>query len=305
MSRNSSNSHSQSHSSHSHNSRETPPPPSYTVLPPMRYKLTKLTQGQTLAQIASKTQGFYEMSVNSADWIQQDVRSREFSSYGSYPAPYDSYIVNTIVGKDNYYLKMTMKKHDMDYICHDSLNNVFQFWGEYQCCIRAMNEIRHRVHVIEERTKREEREKKYMEKKRVEEEKKILEEKYPVSSGYSKSSWVAGDEDDDTDLSNNGILFSYIEPTIVVDNASYNVDASYSLVAKKQMEKMGYVTGKGLGAVNAGRLLPLKPVEDLGGRDYNANIGVGYIEYMNEASLEEDDDPSLDEIAERLEVEYR
>ena len=73
------------------------------------------------------------------------------------------------------------------------------------------------------------------------------------------------------------------------------------------MEKMGYVTGKGLGAANTGRLLPLKPVEDLGGRDYNANIGVGYIEpslYEDEASLEEDD-PSLDEIAERLEVEYR
>ena len=299
MSRNSSNSH--SHSS----LRETPPPPSYTVLPPMRYKLTKLTQGQTLAQIASKTQGFYEMSVNSADWIQQDVRSREFSSYGSYPAPYDLRIVNKVVGKDNYYLKLTMKKHDMDYICHDSVNNVFQFWGEYQCCIRAMNELRYRVHTIEERTKREENEKKYMEKKRVEQEKKILEEKYPVSSGYSKSSWVAGDEDDDTDLSNNGILFSYIEPTIVVDNASYNVDASYSLVAKKQMEKMGYVTGKGLGAANAGRLLPLKPVEDLGGRDYYANIGVGYIEYMNEATLEEEDDPSLDEIAERMNIEYR
>ena len=153
-------------SSHSHNSRETPPPPSYAIIPPMRYKLTKLTQGQTLAQIASKTQGFYEMSVNSADWIQQDVRSREFSSYGSYPAPYDLYIVDKVVGKDNYYLKMTMKKHDMDYICHDPLNNVFQFWGEYQCCIRAMNEIRYRVHIIEERTKREEREKEYMEKKK-------------------------------------------------------------------------------------------------------------------------------------------
>ena len=296
MSRNSLSSH-----SHSHNSRETPPPPSYAVIPPMRYKLTKLTQGQTLAQIASKTQGFYEMSVNSADWIQQDVRSREFSSYGSYPAPYDLYIVDKVVGKDNYYLKMTMKKHDMDYICHDSVNNVFQFWGEYQCCIRAMNELRYRVHVIEERTKREEREKEYMEKKRVEEEKKILEEKYPVSSGYSKSSWVAGNEDD-IDLSNHDVSFSYIVPTIVVDNASYNVDASYSLVAKKQMEKMGYITGKGLGAANAGRLLPLKPVEDLGGRDYNANIGVGYID---KASLNDDDDPSLDEIAERLEVEYR
>ena len=290
--------------SNSHSLRETPPPPSYAVLPPMRYKLTKLTQGQTLAQIASKTQGFYEMSVNSADWIQHDVRSREFSSYGSYPAPYDLYIVNKVVGKDNYYLKITMKKHDMDYICHDSVNNVFQFWGEYQCCIRAMNEIRYRVHTIEERTKREEREKEYMEKKRVEEEKKILEEKYPVSSGYSKSSWIAGNEDD-IDLSNDEVSFSYIVPTIVVDNASYNVDASYSLVAKKQMEKMGYVTGKGLGAANAGRLLPLKPVEDLGGRDYNASIGVGYMEYIDKASLNDDDDPSLDEIAEQMNIEYR
>lgn len=180
--------------SHSHSLRETPPPPSYAIIPPMRYKLTKLTQGQTLVQIASKTQGFYEMSANSADWIQRDVRSREFSSFGSYPASYDSYVVDTIIGKDNYYLKITMKKHDMDYICYDKEKNEFQFWGDYLCCIRAMNELRYRIHTIEERTKREEREKEY--------------------------------------------------------------------------------------------------------------IGVGYMEYMNEASLEEDD-PSLDEIAERIEVEYR
>ena len=120
-------------------------------LPPIRYKLTKLTQAQTLKQIACKTSGFYDMSIISADWIQRDVRSREFSSYGTFPAPQDMKIVQTIIGEDNYYLKLTTKKHNMDYIYYDDENGEFQFWGEYQCCIRALNEIRYRIHKIETR----------------------------------------------------------------------------------------------------------------------------------------------------------
>ena len=125
-------------------------------IPPMRYKLTKLTQAKTLVQIAEKTQGFYDMSVHSADWVQRDVRSREFSSFGSYPAPRDMNVVESIVGEDNYYLKLTTKNHNMDYICHDADKEEFQFWGEYQCCIRAMNELRYRMEKIKMRTEKSE-----------------------------------------------------------------------------------------------------------------------------------------------------
>ena len=104
-------------------------------MPPMRYKLTKLTQAQTLSKIASITSGFYEMSVSSADWVQRDVRSREFSSFGSLKAPQTADAVKQIVGQDNYYLKLTTKNHEIDFLCDDKEKNEFHFRGEYQCCI--------------------------------------------------------------------------------------------------------------------------------------------------------------------------
>ena len=114
-------------------------------MPPMRYRLTKLTPAQTLTQIASKTEGFYSMSANSADWLQRDVRSREFSSFASLPAPQNSEILAVILGENNYYLDLTMKSHRIDWLCHDAEKDEFQFWGEYQACIKAMNELRYRV----------------------------------------------------------------------------------------------------------------------------------------------------------------
>lgn len=121
-------------------------------MPPMRYKLTKLTQAQTLSKIASLTSGFYELSVSAADWVQRDVRSREFSSFGSLKAPQSADAVKQIVGQDNYYLKLTTKNHDIDFICYDKEKNEFHFWGEYQCCIKAMNELRYRIFKIESRS---------------------------------------------------------------------------------------------------------------------------------------------------------
>jgi hypothetical protein len=121
------------------------------MMPPMRYKLTKLTQAQTLSKIASLTNGFYDMSVGSADWIQRDVRSREFSSFGSIKSPQSTDAVKQIVGHDDYYLNLTMKKHNIDFIKYDQEKNEFHFWGEYQCCIRAMNELRYRIFKVEKR----------------------------------------------------------------------------------------------------------------------------------------------------------
>lgn len=120
-------------------------------MPPMRYKLTKLTQAQTLSKIASLTNGFYDLSVSSADWIQRDVRSREFSSFGSIKAPQSADAVKQIVGHDDYYLTLTTKNHNVDYIKYDQEKNEFHFWGEYQCCIKAMNELRYRIFKIESR----------------------------------------------------------------------------------------------------------------------------------------------------------
>ncbi len=121
------------------------------ILPQMRYKLKKLTQEQTLIQISELTSGFYFMSPNSADWIQCDVRSREFTSFGKIPGPDNVKYVNMINGDNDYFLKLTSKKHNIDYIWYDKEKNEFHFWGEYQCCIKSMNELRYRIHKVVER----------------------------------------------------------------------------------------------------------------------------------------------------------
>ena len=281
-------------------------------IPPMRYKLTKLSQAQTLTQIASVTQGFYIMSINSADWVQRDVRKREFSSFGSYSAPRDYNTIVAIIGEDNYYLKLTMKNHDMDYICYDSEKHEFQFWGEYQCCIKAMNELRYRISKIEMRMEKEDRKEKPTE----------IKEQWPVSN-YSPAE--EEEENNYVPVSPSDIPISLLqvfggmeeEPRVTVDasyysptspsysptspsysptspsysptslmtlhntsysvDGSYSVDASYSVVAKEQMKKMGFVNGIGLGSKGTGRIEPISHVKDLGGR-YNTRdcSGLGF-----------------------------
>ena len=119
----------------------------------MRYKLSKLTQAQTLLQIAMKTSGFYDLSANEADWIQRDVRSREFSSFSRLPIPdnCDYGVISKVIGENNYYLKLTTKNHDIDFIHYDDDANELHFWGEYQNCIRAMNELRYRIQKVSDR----------------------------------------------------------------------------------------------------------------------------------------------------------
>jgi hypothetical protein len=238
----------------------------------MRYKLTKLTRAQTLTQIASVTQGFYNMSINSADWIQRDVRSREFSSFGSYPAPSKLNTLVAVMGEDSYYLKLTTKNHDMDYICYDADKHEFHLWGEYQCCIKAMNELRYRISKIEIR----------MEKETAAEKK----EQWPVSN-YSPTEEREKEEDNVPESP-----CYYMSITKPFDWAAEEdkdiVDASYSVVAKEQMKKMGFVDGVGLGCKGTGRTEPLNHVKDLGGRYSTRDCsGLGFTYETVTAPLDE------------------
>jgi hypothetical protein len=253
-----------------------PPREQKVSIPPMRYKLTKLTQAQTLTQIALVTQGFYNMSINSADWVQRDVRSREFSSFGSYSAPRDYNMIVAIMGEDNYYLKLTMKNHDMDYICYDSEKNEFQFWGEYQCCIKAMNELRYRIEKIKARMEKSESSNKNQVKE--------TREQWPVSN-YSPSE----EEEKEEYVPASPIYMPMSLPTSfewgMEGETRETVDASYSVVAKEQMKKMGFVDGVGLGSKGTGRIEPLSHVKDLHGRSNNRECtGLGY---TNELVLSE------------------
>jgi hypothetical protein len=42
------------------------------------------------------------------------------------------------------------------------------------------------------------------------------------------------------------------------------------------MNKMGFISGKGLGRKHTGRIDPINPIKDIGGRLYNRYYGLGY-----------------------------
>jgi hypothetical protein len=244
-----------------HNKKEEIP-----AMPPMRYKFTRLTQAQTLMQIAMKTEGFYEMSANSADWIQCDVRSREFSSFGGYPAPSDRAMLATIIGDDDYYLKLTTKNHDMDYICYDAYKDEFQFWGEYECCVRAMNELRYRIHKITSRAEKKSlTQVNYAPVKYVRETTSVY---CPASPSYTPHSQIKTFE-----------FNTFVEDVKAVVGEA--VEVSYSKSTTDQMSKMGFVAGGRLGLKNTGRLVPIDPFKDMGGRSECKNhYGLGFIAHV-------------------------
>lgn len=217
-------------------------------IPQMRYKLSKRTQAQTLTEIAMKTSGFFDLSPNEADWVQRDVRSREFSSFSSLPVPdnCDGTTIQKIIGNDNYYLKLTIKNHDMDFIYYDDYTKEFQFWGEYQCCIKAMNELRYRIHMVIAREEEQARQ----------------------------------------------------EPPVT---AEINPKPHYNSKALRLMSKMGYKKGTGMGLSQKGRLEPIDPIEELGGRTYNRNYGFGYTGCAPE--VQEPEVVELEEVVEPKVVE--
>jgi hypothetical protein len=113
--------------------------------PPMYYQLSMLSPFDTLSQIGNITHGFNDIPIELARWIHFDVLSRQFTTFGYIPAPPNMGLVKKIIGIDGYYLKLTTQNHSVNFIWHDRTSNEFHFWGEYNRCIRAMNEIRYRI----------------------------------------------------------------------------------------------------------------------------------------------------------------
>ena len=53
-------------------------------------------------------------------------------------------------------------------------------------------------------------------------------------------------------------------------------DEQFGKVSQEQMNKMGFISGKGLGSKHTGRIDPINPIKDIGGRMYNRRYGLGY-----------------------------
>lgn len=122
-------------------------------IPKIFYNLQKKTQRETLTDIASLTGGFIDLPMDVAQWIQYDIRSRNFTSFGTLKSPENEEVVKKIIGVDGYYLKLTTSNKGVDFIWHDRENKEFQFWGKYQSCVNAMNEIRYRIAKVEQDVK--------------------------------------------------------------------------------------------------------------------------------------------------------
>ena len=121
------------------------PPKKNTVAPPTWFNLVKISNYDMLSHISYLTNQFRDLPPDLANWIIYDAHTRPYSFYGTIPAPPSADLVKQIIGISGYYLKLTTQNSLVDFIWHDRVRNEFQFWGEYQSCVKAMKEIRFRI----------------------------------------------------------------------------------------------------------------------------------------------------------------
>lgn len=114
-------------------------------IPSIQYPLRQLSRFETIMNIADLTHGLKDLPKDLAKWIEADVCSRDFSYYGFIRAPKCVESVKRIIGINGYYLKLTTQNTGVNFIWHDRERNQFQFWGDYNNCIKAMHEILYRI----------------------------------------------------------------------------------------------------------------------------------------------------------------
>ena len=120
-------------------------PKKHVITPPLWFNLVKVSNYDMLSRISYLTNQFLDLPPELASWIIYDAHSRPFSFYGSIPAPPWNDVVKQIIGINGHYLKLTTQNCFVDFIWHDRARNEFQFWGDYQNCVKSMKEIRYRI----------------------------------------------------------------------------------------------------------------------------------------------------------------
>ena len=121
-------------------------------LEPMYYKLEEMPSRDALSKIEKLTNDFDSSSKMTPEFVTS-IRSKldtdESIMEGFLYAPTDSDITRQVIGKDGCYFHMTTKQQDIAMIWHDRsvARPVFRFWGTKFNVIKAMNIIRHRIHL--------------------------------------------------------------------------------------------------------------------------------------------------------------
>jgi len=171
--------------------------------------------------------------------------------YGDYAAPPNKQIVDQINGQGGYFLKMTAEAAGIYLIWYYQAKERYLFWGPTTRSVRdAMNRIRGRIvkYVV------------HLDRQSANE---IANEIAYDEDTYDAYTEDAYDEVSDEEL-------EYIAPV------PPTFDEQFGKVSQEQMNKMGFISGKGLGRKHTGRTDPINPIKDIGGRMYNRRYGLGY-----------------------------
>lgn len=121
-------------------------------LEPMYYKLEEMPSREALSKIEQLTNNFDASSKMTEEFVN-NIRTKldtdELIMEGFLYAPTDTDITRQVIGKDGCYFHMTTKQQDIAMIWHDRsvARPVFRFWGSKFNVIKAMNIIRHRIHI--------------------------------------------------------------------------------------------------------------------------------------------------------------
>ena len=228
-------------------------------------------QYQAPYQVPEKNEYYYDESTNpieeickytdNLESIQPEIRYRMLSDicrqksisvYGDYAAPPSKQIVDQINGQGGYFLKMTAKAAGIYLIWYYQAKERYLFWGPSQRSVRdAMNRIRGRIvkYVV------------HLERQ--------PEDPYETYDTYAEEE-ITEDEEE----------LEYIAPV------PPTIDEQFGKVSQEQMNKMGFISGKGLGRKHTGRIDPINPIKDIGGRLYNRYYGLGYTKPVPQPVLE-------------------
>ena len=230
-------------------------------------------QYQAPYQVPEKNEYYYDESTNpieeickytdNLESIQPEIRYRMLSDicrqksisvYGDYAAPPSKQIVDQINGQGGYFLKMTAKAAGIYLIWYYQAKERYLFWGPSQRSVRdAMNRIRGRIV-------------KYV----------VHLERQPEDP-YEIDPYDTYAEEEITEDEEELEYIAPVPPTI---------DEQFGKVSQEQMNKMGFISGKGLGRKHTGRIDPINPIKDIGGRLYNRYYGLGYTKPVPQPVLE-------------------
>ena len=190
-------------------------------------------------------------------------RNKSISVYGDYTAPPSKQIVDQINGQGGYFLKMTAKEAGIYLIWYYQAKGRYLFWGPTKRSVRdAMNRIRGRIVKYVVHLDRHQSEDAYdayeIDAYEIDREEKMAYVEEPYSEEpYSEEPYSEDEEE----------YIAPVPPTF---------DEQFGKVSQEQMNKMGFISGKGLGSKHTGRIDPINPIKDIGGRMYNRRYGLGY-----------------------------